>query len=548
MSSIASINKMVSGLNASKKGLQVVSHNITNINTKGYTRQRLLQHETGYQNIGRTATNTMQVGYGVSCTEVKQIRDKVIDQRFRSEQSYASYYQTQSAALTKVDAYFDEPYGANISNLLANLYSAASDLNDGATSDVTERRNFISSAKELIDKINSVNDSLVSYQDNLNEQVVSTVKRINEITDAIKEYNDLISKAEVNEDNANDYRDQRNLLLDELAQYGAITVKEDAGGSVKVRFEGHDLVDGPFIFKLDLEKTQEGTTFVKPIWSDSGEDVYSLNKVISTADGNATGSLQALLVTRGNACATENTNWDDIALNKNFSVDAIGNSFTIPKIQKKLAEYTKELVNLVNSSFSNRTATDAYDSTVAAARPSVGTGIGDWEGKEGVAVFILSKGKYEVNPELLTNNGYNKLGTVSSGQESDAYNDNTNVTNFLNKWTSTQSWFNGEDKYAIDGAIDVTPSSSWPTIKTTNIQGLFAEIVTDIGTENATYTSMSEQKATSLLNIENERQAMSGVSQDEELSNMLKYQYAYNASARVITIMDSMLDTIVNRL
>lgn len=521
MSSIASINKMVSGLNAAKKGLQVVSHNITNINTKGYTRQRLLQHETGYQNVGYTATNTLQVGYGVSCTEVRQIRDKVIDQRFRTEQSYASYYQTQSAALTKVDAYFGEPYGSNVSTLLSNLYSAASDLNNGATADVTERRNFISTAKELIDKINSINDSLMSYQDNLNEQVVSTVNRINEITDSIKEYNELISKSEINEDNANDYRDQRNLLLDELAQYGAITVKEDASGSVKVKFEGHDLVDGPFTSKLELVQTQEGSSFVKPVWSDTKKDVYSLDKVISTTNGNATGSLQALLVTRGNAYATDSTTWEDIALNDNFSVDVTGNSYTIPKIQKKLAEFTKELVNLTNSAFD-------------------GTGIGDWEGQAGVPVFVLDEGKYVVNPDLLADDGYNKLGTVSDQVESDAYNDNTNVTKFLDAWTSTQTWFGGT---ATNPA-----SSSWPTMKTTNIQGLFAEIVTDIGAENSIATSMAEQKATSLLNIENERQAMSGVSQDEELSNMLKYQYAYNASARVITIMDSMLDTIVNRL
>jgi flagellar hook-associated protein 1 FlgK len=78
--------------------------------------------------------------------------------------------------------------------------------------------------------------------------------------------------------------------------------------------------------------------------------------------------------------------------------------------------------------------------------------------------------------------------------------------------------------------------------------GYYSEFVTDIGIEGYGYSSKINEKTTTILNIDNERQAMGGVSQDEEFTTMLKYQYAYNASARMITMLDGMMDTIINKL
>lgn len=543
MSSISSLGKMVSGLNAAQKGLQVTGQNISNVNTKGYTRQQLLQHDTGYLTIGTNAGYAMQVGLGVSCTEIRQIRDELADKRLRNESSILGYYQNMTSASQEIEALFDEPYGDTLSDMINDFWAQTQKLNT-APDGVEERLSFIKSAKVLIGKINDVSNGLSAYQTQVNKQVESSVSKVNELILQIKDYNEMIAKAEINGDNANDYRDQRNLLLDELSTYGKVDYYEEADSRLLVKFEGHIVINKKFTNTLELKQTEEGSPFNKPIWSDTKTDVYDMTKESNSANGNDTGSLKALLLVRGDNYVTADTSWDDVALNDNFSVDKSGNSYMIPKYQKLLNDFTNKLVNMVN---------EAFD----------GTGIGFHEGQAGVPVFVLADvpsdlvkpaadaseeewaaynerynallipGNIQVNPELLESGGYNKLGTVSGDPENAG--DNTKITEFLAKWEENIEWYQNDGKTA-------------PLSKTVNLTNFYSEFVTDMGTDSSLYRIKANEKNTSVLNIENERQAMGGVSQDEEFANMLKYQYAYNASARMITMLDGMLDTIINKL
>lgn len=543
MSSISSLGKMVSGLNAAQKGLQVTGQNISNVNTKGYTRQQLLQHDTGYLTIGTNAGYAMQVGLGVSCTEIRQIRDELADKRLRNESSILGYYQNMTSANQEIEALFDEPYGDTLSDMINDFWAQTQKLNT-APDGVEERLSFIKSAKVLIGKINDVSNGLSAYQTQVNKQVESSVSKVNELILQIKDYNEMIAKAEINGDNANDYRDQRNLLLDELSTYGKVDYYEEADSRLLVKFEGHIVINKKFTNTLELKQTEEGSPFNKPIWSDTKTDVYDMTKESNSANGNDTGSLKALLLVRGDNYVTADTSWDDVALNDNFSVDKSGNSYMIPKYQKLLNDFANKLVNMVN---------EAFD----------GTGIGFHEGQAGVPVFVLADvpsdlvkpaadaseeewaaynerynallipGNIQVNPELLESGGYNKLGTVSGDPENAG--DNTKITEFLAKWEENIEWYQNDGKTA-------------PLSKTVNLTNFYSEFVTDMGTDSSLYRIKANEKNTSVLNIENERQAMGGVSQDEEFANMLKYQYAYNASARMITMLDGMLDTIINKL
>lgn len=543
MSSISSLGKMVSGLNAAQKGLQVTGQNISNVNTKGYTRQQLLQHDTGYLTVGTNAGYAMQVGLGVSCSEIRQIRDELADKRLRNENSILGYYQHMTAASEEIEALFDEPYGDTLSDMINDFWSQTQKLNT-APDGVEERLSFIKSAKVLIGKLNDVSSGLSAYQAQVNKQVESSVGKINDLILQIKDYNEKIAKAEVNGDHANDYRDQRNLLLDELSTYGKVDYYEEADSRLLVKFEGHIIINNKFTNTLELKQVEEGSPFNKPIWSDTKDDVYNMTKESTSANGNDTGTLKALLLVRGDNYVSADTSWDDIALNDNFSVDKAGNSYMIPKYQKLLNDFGNKLVSLVN---------EAFD----------GTGIGFHEGQAGVPVFVLKEvpadlvkpaadasaeewaaynerynalmvpGNIEVNPELLASGGYNKLGTVSGDPENAG--DNTKVTELLSNWEKNIEWYQNGGKTA-------------PLSKTVNLTNFYSEFVTDMGTEGSLYKIKANEKNTSVMNIENERQAMGGVSQDEEFASMLKYQYAYNASARMITMLDGMLDTIINKL
>lgn len=561
MSSIASLGRMTSGLKAAQTGLQVTGHNIANVNTKGYTRQQALQHDSGYLTIGSNGGRLQQVGLGVSISEIRQIRDEFADKRYRSENSVLNFYTSKQSATAEIESILDEPHGASISGMMEDFWKQVQKLSTNP-SGVEERLAFIQTADVLIKRANQIMDGFNDYQYEVNIQVKDTVKNINSMLHQIKDLNESISKAEVSGDHANDLRDQRNVLLDELSSYIDIDYYEDKDGKVVVKSEGRNLVDGPFVVEMGLKTLDNGTGFVVPTWRDTGEEVYQLTNVVNGTSGEDTGKLKGLLIARGNTVGNMNTSWDEIALNPNYSVDKAGNSYIMPKVQKQLDSLIHELTTVVNDTLS-------------------GMGIGDHKGAVGVPVFVpihttdgtplpnypkledyadipggltaieqyktamtkykedikmyLTAGNIQVNPELMQDGGYNKLGTV--GSDPDNIGDNSIVTDLLNEWSKSREW-----------PIDGKGLASAPNAKHSDFMDFYAEMVSEVGAEGSEYRGKIKEKSTLVTTVDNERMAMGAVSQDEELSNMLKYQYAYNAAARMVNVLDGMMDTIINKL
>lgn len=553
MSSISSITKAVSGLNAAQKGLQVTAHNLSNVNTQGYTRQSLLQSDSPYTQVGSYGGYTLKVGLGVTTNEIRQIRNDLIDRRLRSETSVLNYYQTANTTISDIQAIFDEPYGDTINQILTSFWNNIQELNtkpDG----VTERTEFIAKAQVLMDKITSVSKGLEDYQENLNKQIITTVGKVNQIFEKIRDLNIKIADAESQgTDNANDYRDTRNLLIDELSQYGEVSYFEDGTGQVSLQFEGHEVVNKSIWTKIDLEAIEEnfkigdeekkiGSGFVALKWHDSGSDVFKFDSIISTTNQNATGSLKAMLAMRGNGYVNANTTWEHLAFNKNVSVDTLGNSYVIPVLQKKLSDFTNKLVVVVNEALDGKglDGKPGVDVFVPIKVPQGVTKptLSDPPTEEELKKYneynkLLVPGNIMVNPALTVEGGHNRLGTVSG----DAINvgDNSTVTKLLDAWQKSYDWYK-------DG------TGAAPDPEKSGLHTHFINILTDFGTVGEDYIAKAKNLGDTVVNITNERLAMSGVSQDEEFSNMLKYQYAYNASARMVTMLDNMLDTIINKM
>lgn len=571
MSSIASLGRMTSGLRAAQTGLQVTGHNIANVNTKGYTRQQALQHDSSYLTVGSNGGRLQQVGLGVSISEIRQVRDEFADKRYRTENSVLNFYTAKQSATAEIEAILDEPHGAAMSGMMEDFWKQMQKLSTNPAG-VEERLAFIQTADVLMKRANQIMDGFNSYQYDLNVQIKDSVNHINSMLHQIKDLNESISYGEINGDNANDLRDQRNVLLDELSSYIDIDYYEDKDGKVVVKTEGRNLIDGPFVIEMDLRVSDKGATgFVIPTWSDTDKDVYSLDHIMSSTTGEDTGKLKGLLIARGETTGSMDTSWDDIALNPNYSVDKPGNSYIIPKVQKQLNELIHELTVMVN---------DTLD----------GMGMGDHKGMVGVPVFIpknttngqplpdypkapqledfvddatstaaekyeaamekykadmeaykeaikphLVAGNIQVNPELTQDGGYNKLGTVSGDPNN--VGDNSVVTELLSKWSQAREW-----------PRDGKGLASAPNTKHSDFMDFYSEMVASVGAEGSEYKGKIREKSALVTTVDNERMAMGAVSQDEELSNMLKYQYAYNAAARMVNVLDGMMDTIINRM
>ncbi|HHX61559.1 MAG TPA: flagellar hook-associated protein FlgK [Epulopiscium sp.] len=525
MSSIASLGRMVSALNASQRGLQATSHNITNANTPGYIRQQLLQHDSQYANIGNNGGQLQQVGIGVTMTEMRQIRDEFADRRFRTENSVLSYYQTKKAAVDEMEIIFGEPHGEALSKTLNDFWSQTQKLATNPAG-IEERMAFIQSADVLVKQANHIQNQLIEYQYNLDTQVRDTVKNVNNLVKGIQSLNESISYYEIGGDNANDLRDQRNVLLDELSGIMDINYREERDGRVIVTSEGVTLLDGQFRAEMTTAQTEAMSPFVKPVWKNTGMDVYRMDRAATSISGRDTGQLRSLLMMRGNSPANAQTEWDEIAINDNLSVDSDANAFLIPRIQKEFDIFVQALGEMVNGIF-NPADPDAQPS-----------GQGVHAGEKGISLFVpinpalgMVAGNLQVNPLLLESGGYNRLPTSMTGDESDT----TVIEKLLGEWNKDIVWFSG------GGDTD-------PTQKTATLRAFYSELIAELGAEGSEAKGRTEEKVILITDIENARQSMGGVSTDEEMTSMMKYQYSYNAAARMITMLDGMMDTVINRM
>ncbi|OON96113.1 MAG: flagellar hook-associated protein FlgK [Candidatus Epulonipiscium fishelsonii] len=520
--SIASLHRSMSGLLSSKKGLEVTGHNITNVNTTGYTRQQILHHDNSYLTVGVNGGFPMQVGTGVQDTEIRQIRNSFLDQQFRSQNSFLSYYQTQTTVMTEIETILDEPFGEALSGLLTDFLGQTQKLSSNPEN-IEERMAFIQSANNLMERARQIQDSYTEYQFNLDDQVRTSVKNINEITDDILEINKQIVAVERTGQNANDYRDVRNNLLDELSSYMQIDVVEEADGSVIIHAEGNVLVNGLYKNEILLEQSAPMSPFKIPVFKDGG-NVFNLTKEVNSTNANDGASLKALLIARGNAVADAETDWKSISLNDTKSVSEDGNSYIIPELQKNLDMLMMEIANIVNGAFD-------------------GEGIGVHEGLQGVPVFVpikenerMTTSNMQINPELLETGGYNKLGTVSVTGE---VGDNTKVQELLAAWNEPKEWYKNKDgSKDINAPVDVTLS----------IPDFFTQYVRDVGQKGATASSRLNEKISVISSVTNEKFSLTAVSLDEELATMMRYQYAYNASARMVTMLDGMIETVLNQV
>ena len=278
MSTFGSFNTVRLGIYASQKGLDVTGNNITNINTNGYTRQRLEQ-----TSLVTTASDRYysryktRVGQGVLTTGVTQLRDPGLDISFRKAQADLGSADGKLAGLEDLARILDEVGkgdGEQDDGVILNQMNDLRDLISGAiTNGISEYdpliresataltayfRDYAAQLEQMVDK----------YETRLNDQVDT----VNDILAGIQKLNVSIRNADIRGDEALELRDQRNLLLDELSQYVKIDVKysmEDVGAGLQVERltvslatgDKNTLVDGEYATQLSLSSPQQNPDY-----------------------------------------------------------------------------------------------------------------------------------------------------------------------------------------------------------------------------------------------------------------------------------------------
>lgn len=314
MSLFTSFNAGVSGLQSSQAGLNTTAHNLANTKTQGYTRQQNINKDTYYQTIKMTTNSTLQVGYGTTVATIRQIRNEFLDKEYRKEVSRQTFYEVQYNTATEIEDILGETEGVEFNDVLSDIWQTVQDLSTNPES-ITNRKLFITQAESFLEKAQNVYSALKSYQVNLNSQIESQVTSINKIADQIAELNTKISAAEASGlENANDYRDARNLLLDQLAEYTNYDYYEDSTGQVNVRINNAPLVDESRSYHMACKNIKnqkydeatgtytdiESSPMYTVVWEKNGYgEVYDINRAYSQEEETDMGSLLGILTARG---------------------------------------------------------------------------------------------------------------------------------------------------------------------------------------------------------------------------------------------------------
>ena len=600
MGGFSSLYIGVSGLRASHNAINTTSHNLVNVNTKGYVRQQVVFKDSGYNGIGAGANNSLQVGLGVDVQDIRHIRDTLLDKAYRNESGRHSFYDKQYAAINEVQEILGELDGVPFADYLVELRESVYEIEKDPSS-VVARSSLIQNAVAFISRAEAIYDGLVNYQQTLNTEIVNMVNRVNEIGEEIFVLNKKILAAEAGMESANDLRDERDNLLDELSSIVQIDYTEDEKGSVRVRAENVVFVNEYSVNHMGVKMldTQENSDYYTPVWMGLGErQVYNLEAEVSTKKGNDVGALKGLLLARGNAPA-DYTDIPDEEDPKYQLKDAAGNLLynyeedvdeyrrlvepsTIKTVMAQFDQLIHEVVEQVNGVFCPDMSAEEAGLTgkILSVKDEAGNVIDTITLTKDMKVLNTEKAGYSA---CFDKDGKRMQGyELFSRKYTDRYIECTDEAGNTYKVYNDNNEFGLESLYTL-GNLELNPevlenkdllglttkngevdqlrandlAKAWETpyiklgpdyVAYTDFAEYYSEYVGQIGNAGQLYENMVNYQDSLATGVDNRRMEISGVSSEEELAYLIQFQNAYNAASRYITVVDEMLEHLLTRL
>ncbi|PCJ19139.1 MAG: flagellar hook-associated protein FlgK [Candidatus Cloacimonadota bacterium] len=235
------------GIFAAQKALNVVGNNISNAQTEGYTRQRVVLKASKSLND----TNGGQIGTGVQVEEIERIRDSFLDVQIRDQLSFKGEIEALSQGLTQLQAVLNEPSDTNIRNSIDVFFASLEDVNNQPENS-SIRVTTIERAKSLSTLINVTAKRLSTELESTNQAITRNVEKVNSIGKSLSTMNLDIAKIQNVGQNPNDILDQRDLLLDQLSELVNVDITKDKNGVLTARVGSHLLVQGAKFNSLKL--------------------------------------------------------------------------------------------------------------------------------------------------------------------------------------------------------------------------------------------------------------------------------------------------------
>ncbi|MCL2611104.1 MAG: flagellar hook-associated protein FlgK [Defluviitaleaceae bacterium] len=505
-------NVVNSGMGAARNGVYVSSHNLANLATDGFSRQQaVIRASTPLNTFGRGG----MLGTGSEMVGVNQIRDAHLDSRFRSENTILGHQQSLTRGLTITQAIFASFEGSSQNNYFNNFFNATQTLATNPT-DPALRQNFIQNGDNLSRLINTQAEALRRQQLDTNAEIRGVVHQINVIGGQIERLNVQIERAEMTGPRANDLRDRRQLLLDELSQLVNMEAREvnvNGRNQLQVHIDGQLFVQHDLVHTLELARREDLLN------EGDADGLYTIlfnNGAPFNYQGSRTlsGQLGALLQIRDGNSMLQTTG------------PGAGTSHS-PIAFRGIPYYIMRLNNMVRD-FAN--AVNYGVNHLGSPIEGLGEGhVGNLRADgtvSGIPLFVSSVPgeaidifNFTINPQIA-----NDPSLIATHFGADSGGESAN--NFLLGLANLQ---NNRNLFPEGGVSDI-----------------IATIMAELGGDLLRAETFLDTQEGIVNVVHNQRLSVKGVSENEETRNLVLFQNQFMALARMINVLDSIYDTMIN--
>lgn len=488
-----------SGLRSSQAALTTTSNNVANVKTTGYSRQVVTQVAAGAAAVYK---GSGVIGGGSEVTAIERERNWRLDQSYWSQNTTQTTWQTKSDTMSQVESVFGEPSDNGFTTVMKNFHDALENLSK-ASADSSVRTTVQSYGESFCQYLHDAAATLKAQREGVNQDVKTSVNQINSYAEQLASLNGAIAQAKASGSAANELQDQRDLLLDKLSSVTGVTVSQasqagdDSNPIWTVTIGSQTLVSGAKYNKLECvaSTTDPGMFDIK--WENTG--------AAFVGNGGSLGSQLELRDGKG-----------------------IGRTYQgVPYYQTQLDEFARTFAKSFNTLHE--------------------TGYGsDGTTKTDFFTFTDNTGNVSSNDFQTTySSNYTNITATTICLSKEVKTDVAKIAAASTNPTTTS----GEsDNNKAKALADLLQSNDCMGIGKGTPEDALNAIITTMGTNSAYSKRMATNMSSAVAVISTRRSSVSGVSTNEEASNLTMYQQAYEASAKVLTTWDDIYTTTLDLL
>ena len=487
------------GMSVNQTSLETISHNLANVNTTGYSRQRT--------NTSELVTSSSVIGIGTSVESVTRLRNTMLDQTYRTENADLSYYEAKTETLTAAEELLgdfststsdDSAEETGIQAAMEEFFASWEELGKDLSS-ASAQDTVLEAAASLVDLMAELDSQLQQLQEECADNVYESVETLNDLATQVAELNEQIDLAEANGLTANDLEDQRDTLVDQMSDLADVTVNIQTNGTYEVLISGVYLVSGEKTHTLVA--SGDGTTSdpLAVTWAETGNSAEF-----------SSGSILALMEDADQSGVT--TIDYDSASPFDFNPDSAS---SVAELRQGLNALITTIAYEVNNLFCSginlgETDTTHTNSTLFFVNGDV----------SGASETGMNVGNIQVNTAFSADTTL--LAVSATGEASDG-----GIANLI---------------AALQDDTDLLEADGLSK----SMDDYYSAVVSWVATESETIDGLMTTQDSLVTQTDTDRLSVSSVSMEEELSKMIVYQSAYSASSKFLSLVDGLVSDIIS--